>query len=95
MDEKRKPRKKAGAILIVAVLLLLPVLYVASAGPALAMVSEGKFNHRTYRRYYSPVDKVAALSDPTFRALRDYQEWCGAEFFGVSYEDRWYMMDNF
>lgn len=47
MDEKRKPRKKAGAAVAV-VLLLLPVLYVASAGPAVAMALRRNVDCDTY-----------------------------------------------
>ena len=79
MDDKRKPRKKAGTILAV-VLLLLPVLYVASAGPALTMVP-GRIAPQTYWRVYALVEKVVRLPGLTLvdKAFGRYHGWFGAQ----------------
>jgi hypothetical protein len=58
MDENRKPKKKAGAILAL-VLLLLPFLYMASAGPAMALCTHRKIPCDTYFFVYAPVEWVA------------------------------------
>jgi hypothetical protein len=76
MDEKRKPRKKAGAILAVAVLLLfiLPVVYVASIGPATWMVINRHAKIRAYRHIYGP---VVALETRGELALNAMDWWRG------------------
>ena len=77
MDENRKP--KTGGAAILAVLLLLPVLYVASVGPACAMLVHDIIDSRTYQAIYWPVEWFAARSNWSYAALIEYQEFCGAE----------------
>lgn len=66
MDEKRKPVKKAGPILAL-LLLLLPVLYVASAGPAAKLVVNRRLNWDTYNAIYAP---LLAIGGEVRNALR-------------------------
>ena len=87
MDEKRKPRKKAGAVLAVLVLLLLPALYVASIGTALGLAVDGKISEQTYWMAYAPVEKAATLCKPTSRALLSYQYWWQPNFSMIRDED--------
>ena len=81
MDDKSKPRKKAGAILAVLVLLS-PMLYVASAGPAAAWVVESyDFNDdsdfvsraRMYERVYAPLIAVEDRSEPLHAAIKGWR----------------------
>jgi hypothetical protein len=70
MSENRKPRKKAGAIVaLVLLLLLLPLPYVASIGPAIALTADGELSPSTYVSLYAPVHRAANSSGPTRRAL--------------------------
>ena len=80
MGNNRKPAKKGGAVALAAVLILLPVLYVASAGPALAMVFNGQMTAHAYWRVYAPVEKAVRMPglDLVQNALGRYHQWCGA-----------------
>jgi hypothetical protein len=82
MDEKRKPGRRAGGAVVAGMLLLLllPLLYVASSGPAMARVSAERMAPESYLRIYAPAEAAARLTG-TRRALREYQRWCGAHEF--------------
>jgi hypothetical protein len=69
MDEVRKARKKGGPILAV-MMLLLPVLYVAGSGPAVAMVMRRSWREfDTYNFAYAPVVATEKRSEAFGRAM--------------------------
>jgi hypothetical protein len=55
MANKRKRTKKAEAAFCILLLLVLPVLYVASAGPVAMLVMSGTVERETYNYAYAPV----------------------------------------
>ena len=61
MDDKRKPRKKAGPILSL-LLLVLPVLYVLGSGPTFALMWSERIPEQAYRSAYGPLVRLAYLS---------------------------------
>ena len=82
MDEKSKQVGSAGpALVVAAILVALPVLYVLSIGPVVWLDSKSQFSEPTrtvLECFYSPVG-LAVESDVPFlgSALEAYVDWCG------------------
>ena len=93
--DKRKPRKKAGPILAM-VLLLLPLAYVASSGPAAAWVVEPdqfstfESRARTYNRVYAPLVAAEWRSGTVQSAMMEWRHLFldqeGEQMFSVVHE---------
>ena len=73
-DDREKDRGGAGgAILIMmAVLLLLPVLYVLTCGPAVALINRGYLSQETFDTAYFPLQLASRNSRWIRDSLEDY-----------------------
>jgi hypothetical protein len=72
--------RRSGACLAIALglALLLPVLYMASVGPAARLVVDGRVSNRAYRVAYGPLQQAANCWGPTSKVLDRYLELWGA-----------------
>ena len=59
---------------MLAVLFLLPVLYVLSCGPAIGLVTRGYMSREPFDHIYYPLSLAARSSDKIGRALEWYAE---------------------
>jgi len=72
MDEDRNRGSSAGPVLIVgALLILVPLLYILSCGPAVVLINRGYLSEDGFRIVYYPLDLVARSS----HGIRDSLEW--------------------
>ena len=79
-DDREPGRGGAGvAILLVAVLFLLPALYVLSCGPAVALGSHGYLSEEAIETAYYPLSLAGECSDWIGNILEWYVELWGAE----------------
>jgi hypothetical protein len=75
--DETKPRSSL-AVWLVVVLLLLPVGYVLSIGPAVWLIKHGYLNKQVSQTFYGPLIFVASLWGPMMRLLQWYAElWRG------------------
>ena len=68
----RQKKHDWAIVLVVSLLLVLPAGYLASAGPAAAMVVQGNISLDTYESAYAPLSNVRSTS---VRADRAMQWW--------------------
>lgn len=68
---ERPSRPVSVGCAVIAVLVLIPVVYVLSIGPAYMMADQGWLNHSAVNAAYRPLWDLAAHS-PTFLAHRFY-----------------------
>ena len=69
MADKRKRTKKTEAAFCTLLLLVLPVLYVASAGPVAMLVMDGTVKRETYNYVYAPAAGEEEWSNIVGRAM--------------------------
>ena len=73
MDEERNRGSSAGPILIVGVLLILiPVLYILSCGPAVALMTRGYMSREVFDVAYFPLRFAVQDSSWIGRLLESY-----------------------
>ena len=75
MLHPRSERRSIWPAIVLAVLLLLPVLYVASVGPACAMMAFGQLDYDGYWSFYRPLTWVGSKSETADYVLKEYQFW--------------------
>jgi hypothetical protein len=85
MDQKCESKKGGGTVVVAVVLtaLLLPTVYVASAGPAAVMVVKGRISFDIYSATYAPLLTIEQWLPRASRAM----DWWRSFF--VTYGD-WY-----
>ena len=79
-DMDDKPTKRGGGtavmvLVLVAVLIVLPMLYMLSVGPAVWMATSGRMNPKTLNAIYSPVEWTAKRIPGGGDALLWYVRW--------------------
>lgn len=80
MDDKGKPRKKAGAIVALVLLLIVPVLYVLSYGPAWGLLIEERLSEEIFYMFYAPLRLACAICTPFENFIKWYVAWCNPGF---------------
>ena len=70
MNGKRSSKKSGAAVAVL--LLLLPVLYVASSGPANRLVCTGRVSEQTFNLFYAPLLWAAYSSETALDILTAY-----------------------
>src|SRR5436190_17219483 len=75
-DDREKSRGGMGGaiLLVMAVLFLLPVLYVLSCGPAVALMTRGYMSQEAFQTTYTPLRIAAQSSSWIGRTLERYAE---------------------
>ena len=87
MPRPRSERRSPWPAVVLAVLLLLPVLYVASFGPAGAMYSRGQISER-FIGLYRPVEWLATRNQTTVNWTFKYLNWWDRHWLGERTEAR-------
>jgi hypothetical protein len=67
--------KKAGALVVALVLILLPLFYVLSVGPAVWLFSRGLVSERVLAVLYAPVELAGEYSPLFMRIMQPYVNW--------------------
>ena len=73
MPPSRSERRSIWPAVALGVLLLLPVLYVASIGPALRLTLNGEISLYTYRDVYRPIRWIGRRSPAFHRSIEWWQ----------------------
>lgn len=63
MERQKETRAQPLAVIIIVVLLMLPVFYVLSVGPAVWLISQGYLDDGAARWFYGPLEWLAERSE--------------------------------
>ena len=88
MPRPDSERRSKWPAVVLAVLLLVPVLYVASAGPAAAWVVREKLAITTYYAVYAPVLTAEERWLPVSNAMAKWRK----RFLSEDDETKWYVL---
>ena len=91
-DKPREKRKGGGSLVVLVVglvlLLLVPLGYFASYGPARAMVNRDQLSFELYRTIYRPVQSLESRSETVAAWLDPYCGWWDEHWLGESVESQ-------
>ena len=85
MPRPRSERRSAWPVTVIVALLLLPVLYVASFGPAVAMANRGQISWDTCGAVYRPVEWACGRSAAARAWVFPYVSWWDDHWPGESF----------
>ena len=70
-DDRNRPSITSPILVMGALLILVPLLYILSCGPAVILINRGYLSEEGFRIVYYPLDLAARSS----RGIRDSLEW--------------------
>ncbi len=75
MDTNKPDKKRGGCAAVVVVLALLPILYVASIGPAVRLATRGIISLEAINVIYAPISWAMGHSSALRAAMEWYCKW--------------------